>query len=124
MPAALSLILLGWLLAAQVNAATLTVTWAPNSEADLAGYKVYFGTAPRTYGSPISIGPTVTSYHLTGLSPSTTHYVALTAFDTSANESDFSEEAHATTLADWWPSYHKAPAVSPVRRPWWPTYKH
>ena len=60
---------------------------------DLAGYKVYFGTASRSYGAPINIG-NVTTYTVTGLTPGITYYFAATAYDTSNNESDFSNEVY------------------------------
>lgn len=86
--------LLCWLPLAQ--AADLSVTWDANTEADLAGYKVFWGTAAGAYGAPVVLGK-VTSYRLTGLLSGTTYYVALKAFDTSANESGFSTEVFADT---------------------------
>lgn len=94
-------------------AASLTVTWYPNSEPDLAGYKIYYGTASRQYGPPITVDAATTSYQITGLAPSTTYYVALTAFNLAGFESGFSEEAHATTLADGVAHYALAVAASP-----------
>ena len=89
-----------WLLlagAAAAPGATLTVTWDANTEEDLAGYKVYCGTSPGSYGQPVVVDAEATSCQLTGLESQTTYYVAVTAFDTSANESDFSAETWATT---------------------------
>ena len=40
---------------------TATLTWTPNTESDLAGYKGYVGTVPGIYGPPISLG-NVTTY--------------------------------------------------------------
>jgi hypothetical protein len=78
--------------------AQLTMAWNPNSEPDVAGYMVYYGTASRNYGSSIDVGK-VTSYTLTGLASGQTYYIALTAYDTSDNESGFSNEVSATTQA-------------------------
>ena len=74
----------------------VSISWIANTESDLAGYKVYFGTAPGTYGNPISLG-TGTTYTLTGL-PAGTYYIAITAFNTSGLESGYSNEV-STTIA-------------------------
>ena len=68
----------------------ITIAWDPNSEADLAGYKIYYGTASGVYGTPITIG-TQTTYTITGLPPGT-YYVAVTAYNTLGVESGFSNE--------------------------------
>ena len=73
-----------------VHAGTASLSWNANSEGDLAGYKIYYGTAPGSYGVPINVGKQ-TSYTITGLS-NNTYYFAVTAYDTSMNESGFSSE--------------------------------
>ena len=70
---------------------TLTLAWDPNIEFDLAGYKVYYSSQSGDYDSVIDVG-NVTQYTIRGLEPETRYYVALTAYDASRNESDFSEE--------------------------------
>jgi hypothetical protein len=65
-------------------------------ENDLAGYKVYYGTQSEEYDFVIDVGD-VTHYTVTGLEPETLYYLALTAYDTSWNESDFSAEVSAVT---------------------------
>ena len=74
------------------QAAQIQVSWNANTETDLAGYKVYAGTAPGQYGAPVDVG-NVTAYTAT-LTPATgtTYYFALTAYDTSGNESVKSDE--------------------------------
>ena len=75
------------------QAATVQVTWNPNTEPDLAGYKIYYGTASGVYGDPIDVG-NVTG-HVMEITPQhgATYYFALTAYDTSGNESGYSAEA-------------------------------
>ena len=68
-----------------------TITWNANSEPDLAGYKVYHGTASQVYTEVRDVG-NVTSYVWDGLLLGMTHYFAVTAYDTSNNESTFSAE--------------------------------
>ncbi|MDW7679369.1 MAG: fibronectin type III domain-containing protein, partial [bacterium] len=70
----------------------LVVQWDPNSESDLKGYKIYYGTDTRSYGQIIDVGDT-TSYTITDLTTGFEYFFAVTAYDTAGNESDFSEEA-------------------------------
>ena len=72
------------------QAAQVQITWNPNTETDLAGYKVYAGTAPGQYGAPITV--TAPSYTFQEVTDKTTYYIAVSAFDTSGNESALSDE--------------------------------
>lgn len=82
------------LLTSFVLAQNVTLQWDANTESDLAGYKVYYGTAPGVYGTPIVIG-TQTTYTVSSL-PAGTYYFAVTARNTSGMESGFSNEVTAT----------------------------
>ncbi len=75
------------------QAATINVSWNPNTEPDLSGYKLYHGTASGQYGEPVDVG-NVTG-HVMEITPEygATYYFALTAYDTSGNESGYSAEA-------------------------------
>jgi fibronectin type 3 domain-containing protein len=90
----LVLLLLFMFLSTSAFAVGVQLSWDPNTEADLAGYKVYQSTTSGGYvkGSPIAAvaSPTVT-YTVASIVDGTYYYV-LTAFDTSGNESDFSNE--------------------------------
>ncbi|MDH4152911.1 MAG: fibronectin type III domain-containing protein [Nitrospira sp.] len=71
------------------------MTWKPNSETDLAGYKVYRSTIRGKYGPENAIAllqKNVTTYQVTGLQPKTTYYFVVTAFDMAGNESGYSNE--------------------------------
>lgn len=70
---------------------TATLSWSLNTETDLAGYKLYMGTASGVYSSITTMGK-VTSYTISNLGLGTTYYFALTAYDTSGNESALSTE--------------------------------
>ena len=74
-----------------VFGASLYLSWNPNGEEDLGGYKIYYGTSSGTYGEPLDVGD-VTSFELTGLVEGIRYYVALTAYDTTRNESQKSAE--------------------------------
>jgi hypothetical protein len=70
-----------------------TLTWNANTESDLAGYKVYRATASGAYGAPIAtLQANVTSYIATGLQAGTTYFFVVTAYDTTGNESAYSNE--------------------------------
>ena len=75
------------------QAATINVSWNPNTEPDLAGYRLYVGEASGQYGEPVDVG-NVTG-HVMEITPEygATYYFALTAYDTSGNESGYSDEA-------------------------------
>jgi hypothetical protein len=71
--------------------ASLNLEWNANTETDLDGYNVYYGTSSGSYGEPLDAG-NVTEYELSGLNEGTTYYIAITAYDTSNNESGKSDE--------------------------------
>ena len=73
------------------SGAEIRIAWDPNTEPDLAGYKVYWGKTSRTYEESIDVG-NVTTYVLPGLTKGETYFIAVTAYDTENNESDFSNE--------------------------------
>ncbi|HER63239.1 MAG TPA: fibronectin type III domain-containing protein, partial [Desulfobacteraceae bacterium] len=64
----------------------------PNSEADLAGYNLYYDTnSSGDYQNVINVG-NQPQYTFVGLETGVTYRIALTAYDVYHNESDFSEE--------------------------------
>ncbi len=82
-----------------INSANLS--WdAPTTNADgtsltdLAGYKVYYGTSSGDYTVSVDIGNS-TGAIISSLEPGTWCF-AVTAYDTSGNESDYSEETCKT----------------------------
>lgn len=74
---------------------TATLAWTASTGPNLSGYRVYYGTAPRTYlqlpGQGIDVR-NVTTYTVTGLSSATTYYFVATAYDMSNSESVVSNE--------------------------------
>jgi fibronectin type III domain protein len=70
---------------------SVTLAWTPSSAADIAGYRVYWGTASRSYSNMIDTGP-VTVATVTPLIAGTTYYFAATSYDTTGLESPFSSE--------------------------------
>ncbi len=76
----------------------VTLTWDPKTEADLSGYKLYYGTTSRSYGSPVNSGKNYT-YTLTGLNAGT-YYFAVTAYYSNGTETGFSNEVSKTFVVD------------------------
>ena len=82
-------------LAAPAFSADVTLAWDPNSEADLAGYGVFFkpGAAgpPYDFFGYVSLqeldDPGNPTFTLTGIEKGSRYYFAVTAYDTAGNES-------------------------------------
>jgi hypothetical protein len=61
---------------------------------DLAGYKIYYGTSSGNYATSVNVG-NVTTYTINNLSTGT-YYFAVTAYDSSAVESYYSNQVSKT----------------------------
>src|SRR5207245_8250418 len=75
------------------SAAQVTLAWDPNTETDLAGYKLYYGPSSGSYQSSVDVG-NLTSYTLSGLLEGRIYYFAVTAYNLSLGESGFSNEVN------------------------------
>jgi fibronectin type 3 domain-containing protein len=64
--------------------AQVTLEWDPNTESDLAGYKIYYGDSSGDYLGVIDVG-NATTYTVANLIPGYTYYFAVTAYDTSGD---------------------------------------
>lgn len=73
------------------QAADVTVAWDANTEPDLDGYKIFYGTVSGTYLYMVDVG-NVLEYTLTGLAEGVEYFFAAKAYDTNDNESGYSEE--------------------------------
>jgi fibronectin type 3 domain-containing protein len=99
-----SIFLISVLLNASILSAgdATTLSWDPpttNADGtpltDLAGYRIYYGTSSGSYPHNIDVGDT-TTYMVDDLTEGLTYYFAVTAYDTSMNESDYSNEVSKT----------------------------
>ena len=81
--------------ATTLAANTASLSWDAVTHPSLAGYRVYYGTASGTYlqaaGLGLNVG-NVTTFMVTGLASGTRYFFAVTAFDSSSNESGYSNE--------------------------------
>jgi hypothetical protein len=77
--------------AGNVFSAEVLLTWEPNSESDLAGYKIHYGTAGGEYTNVVDVG-NVTDCTIGSLEEGLTYYFAATAYDSFGNESAYNEE--------------------------------
>jgi hypothetical protein len=81
-----------------VHGAIVTLTWDPNTEPDIAGYKFYYGVQSRIYTNVADVGNLITNT-VSGLTEGMTYYFAVTAYNTAGVESDFSNEVNYTPTA-------------------------
>lgn len=65
---------------------TVSVQWDPVKDADLAGYRVYYGTSPGSRDNKLDAGKN-TSAQISSLADCTIHYLAVRAYDTAGLES-------------------------------------
>ncbi|MGH8055961.1 MAG: hypothetical protein ACREOH_01800 [Candidatus Entotheonellia bacterium] len=76
------------------------LAWNPSSSADLAGYILYYGYSSRNYVGSIDVKG-LTNYTFTGPEDRVVYYLAVTAYSTSGDESNFSNEiTYDTVTAD------------------------
>jgi hypothetical protein len=74
--------------------ATVVLVWNANTESDLAGYRVHYGTASAPYSSLVTVSsPTATISNLTN---GYTYTFAVTAYNTAGAESLFSDPVSYT----------------------------
>ena len=74
---------------------TVTLAWDANTESDLKGYILYYGTASGNYTSNFDVGKN-TQYTTPDLQAGVTYYFAVTAYNEADYESDYSEELSYT----------------------------
>ena len=73
------------------------LAWTPNTENDLAGYKVYHGPSSGTYDNIVDVGLPPVGVGVSDVIvvigiPPQNRYIVVTAYDTFGNESGYSDE--------------------------------
>lgn len=84
--------------------------WDPNTEADIAGYRLYYGSSSGNYTQSVDVGK-VTQATLSGLTAGNTYYAAVAAYNTAALEGTKSTEVSFTTAVTT-PPASSTPTVS------------
>ena len=69
-------------------AADVALAWNANTESNLAGYRIYYGTSSGNLSSSVNAG-NVTTYTVTGLPLGATYFFAATAYNTSGERKRF-----------------------------------
>jgi len=87
-------------LAGQARAEQVSLAWDANTEPDLGGYKLYYGTASQAYSQGINVGKN-TQVTVSNLSQGVTYFFAVTAYNLQGAESDYSNEIHNTVLRQY-----------------------
>ncbi len=105
-----SVLLMALLVSVWVRAEQVTLAWDPNTESDLAGYKIHYGTTSRSYTSTVDVNR-VTNYTVAGLSAGQTYFFAATAYNASGQQSGYSNEvSHTFPPANGAPSTPSIPS--------------
>ncbi len=79
-------------------ARSVTLAWDPSAGTSVAGYNLYCGGASGAYTNIVDAG-NATNATIAGLTEGATYFFAATAYDSSALESDFSNEISYTVPA-------------------------
>ena len=74
---------------------SITLAWDPSPAANIGGYRLYLGLSSGTYATTLDVGVS-TNATLSNLTPGTTYYFVVTAYDTNHLESPFSGEISYT----------------------------
>ncbi|GAU08921.1 fibronectin type III domain-containing protein [Desulfoplanes formicivorans] len=77
------------------RATAVTISWNANSDKNLNGYRVHYGTKSRDYQYIEDVG-NITRYVTDDLQEGETYFFAATAYDLYGNESDYSQEVSYT----------------------------
>lgn len=77
-------------------AGTASLSWDPVTDTDLAGYRVYYGTSPTSYGSSVDVG-NLTVATISGLTDCTNYYFGVKAYDSAGNQST----AYSNQVQGW-----------------------
>jgi hypothetical protein len=93
--------IVGWYCYFAIHYGQVSLQWNANKEADLAGYKIYYGTSSKSYTESIIVGLAnesqqgIVTYKLSRLEKYQTYFIAVTAYNLYGTESPFSNEVEA-----------------------------
>jgi PKD repeat protein len=105
-PSITAILIMLVMISARLEAADVQLAWtAPTTDVDgtsltdLGGYRVYYGQTSGNLTQNVNVG-NQTAYLLSGLIGGQVYYFVATAYDTSGNQSTFSNEVSVTTSTD------------------------
>lgn len=88
----LTCLMVGFSFAAKAtDPSTVSFAWNPSPDANVEGYRIYYGVAPAQYTNHITVG-NLTTGTVSGLVNGVTYYFATTAYSVDGLESPFSNE--------------------------------
>ncbi len=73
---------------------SVTLAWNPSADANVTGYRLYYGNTSRNYSNVVTVGPNSTT--VTGLSEGATYYFSVTTVNNLGLESNPSNEISYT----------------------------
>lgn len=80
------------------TAGTITLSWNANTESDIAGYHLHYGTASAPYKQELTVA--TTSAVVSNLTDGATYTFAVTAYNTAGEESAYSQPVSYTVGSD------------------------
>jgi len=93
---ALAAFIVGLIIFASADAGeSVTLAWDPNVDANIAGYRLHYGTAPDVYSSVLDVGNDTTGT-IHDLIPGVAYYIVVTAYNADGLESPPSNEVSFT----------------------------
>ena len=96
--------------------AQIRLAWDANTESNLLGYKVYYGTISKSYINSVDIGNEI-SFTLTGLAQGQAYFIVVTAYDNLYYESVFSLEVNGVAMELEPPPPSPPPTITPIPIP-------
>jgi len=93
-----SVLLVALLISVWARAEQVTLAWDANTESDLAGYRVHYGTASGSYTTSVDVHKVTTS-SIGTLTAGQRYYFAVTAYNASGNESGYSNQVSYSVAA-------------------------
>lgn len=87
-------------LSGPARAEQVSLAWDANSETDLGGYKLYYGTASQAYSTVINVGNN-TQVTVNNLSQGVTYFFAVSAYNMQGAESDYSNEINKMVIRQY-----------------------
>jgi fibronectin type 3 domain-containing protein len=88
-----------------ITRTSVPLKWDPNTENDLDHYKIYYGQDSGSFEKTVEADADSSTITISSLTSSTRYFFAITAVDSSDNESEKSDELVVDTLDDKFPPY-------------------